>query len=158
MDGRRTTEIYDIKRNSHRVFRRIDSKADRFNPFRHIAWDISYEPELGLPSQHPTTEEQPSKRFKFLKNLKPERPFNVKNQIQRTLFVSWVNILLIFTPIGFILNSVTGPSVATFAVNFVAAIPLWFLCDYALEELQKWLGETAAGLLYVSSRYVLTRW
>lgn len=157
---RRTTEIYDIKRNSHRVFRKLDTRADLFNPFRHIAWDCDTEEEANQHRRSSKEEDQPAvagKKYWILNDLKPERPFRVANQIQRTFLVSWINVLLVFMPVGFVLRFVVGPSAATFATNFIAAVPLWFLCDYALEELQKWLGDVAAGLLYVTTRFV-TRW
>lgn len=69
------------------------------------------------------------------------------NQIQRTIFTSWINILLICVPIGLGLHGLEEKSPATFAVNYLAEIPLWFMCDYALEELEKYLGPLASDLL-----------
>src|SRR5438876_680313 len=74
-------------------------------------------------------------------------PFTVLNQLQRTVLTSWINVLLISVPIGLYLNSVRGNSPENFAVNYVAEIPLWFLCDYALEEMEQYLGRTASDLV-----------
>lgn len=36
---------------------------------------------------------------------------------------------------------------STFVVNYLAEVPLWFLCDYALEELEKYLSRRLSDLL-----------
>lgn len=40
-----------------------------------------------------------------------------------------------------------GESVETFIINYIAEIPLWFMCDYALEEMEEYIGETTSDLL-----------
>lgn len=82
-----------------------------------------------------------------LKRPVPEVPFTFSNQFKRTVLTSWINVLLVCVPIGLALNEVTGKSAETFAVNYVAEIPLWFMCDYALEEIEKYIGPTASDLL-----------
>lgn len=77
----------------------------------------------------------------------PEVPFTVMNQIKRTVLTSWINVLLVCVPIGLVLNGVRGGSAETFAVNYVAEIPLWFMCDYALEEIEKYIGPTASDIV-----------
>lgn len=69
------------------------------------------------------------------------------NQIKRTLYTSWINILLVCVPIGLGLHALEETSPATLAVNYLAEIPLWFMCDYALEKLEKYLGPLASDLL-----------
>jgi hypothetical protein len=44
--------------------------------------------------------------------------------------------------------------VETFAFNFVATVPLYFLSDFAVEEMGLRLGDTFAELLCVSTKYV----
>jgi len=63
------------------------------------------------------------------------------------LLTSWINALLVCVPIGLTLNRVYGNSPATFAVNYLAEVPLWFMCDYALEEMEKYLPRTISDLL-----------
>ncbi|KKY37611.1 putative calcium proton exchanger [Diaporthe ampelina] len=77
----------------------------------------------------------------------PEEPFTVANQIQRTLLTSWINILLVCVPAGVVLSNVRGGAPETFTLNYIAQIPLWFLCDYSLEELEKYIGVTATDIL-----------
>lgn len=77
----------------------------------------------------------------------PEEPFTVANQIQRTLLTSWINILLVCVPAGVVLSKVRGGAPETFTLNYIAQIPLWFLCDYSLEELEKYIGVRATDIL-----------
>lgn len=65
----------------------------------------------------------------------------------RTLFTSWINVLLICVPAGLALRALRGASVEVFAINFVAEVPLWFMCDYGLEEIEKYLGPTLSDLI-----------
>lgn len=84
--------------------------------------------------------------FKF-EWLRPRVPFTVSNQIKRTVLTSWINCLLVCVPIGLGLHRLYGGSASAFAVNYVAEIPLWFMCDYALEEIEEYIGPTASDLL-----------
>lgn len=77
----------------------------------------------------------------------PEERFTVANQIQRTLLTSWINILLVCVPAGIVLSKVRGGTPETFTLNYIAQIPLWFLCDYSLEELEKYIGVRATDIL-----------
>jgi len=77
----------------------------------------------------------------------PEVPFTIRNQMERTLLTSWINVLLLCVPIGLGLNAAKGPSVSTFIINYIAEIPLWFMCDYALEEMEKYLRPVLSDLI-----------
>ncbi len=81
--------------------------------------------------------------------LAPEESFTPSNQFKRTVLTSWINALLVCVPVGLCLHYVMGNSLPTFTVNFVAEIPLWYLCDYALEEMEKYMGPIASDLLDV---------
>lgn len=90
-------------------------------------------------------------KFKYTwKCLQPEPPkekVTLANQIQRTVLTSWINLLLPCVPVGLILVHVGNSTPATFAINYLAQIPLWFMCDYALEEMEKYIGIEATDLL-----------
>ncbi|KAM7214884.1 vacuolar calcium ion transporter [Rhypophila decipiens] len=118
----------ESRRTVHRVFL-IRQKRDRFNPFRHIPWDYTEENIVADP------EADVGAMLVEFRFPKPARPFTIMNQIKRTLFTSWINVLLVCR------------SPATFALNYLAEIPLWFMCDYALEEIEKYLGPLASDLL-----------
>ncbi|KAL2130956.1 hypothetical protein VTI74DRAFT_5719 [Chaetomium olivicolor] len=92
--------------------------------------------------------EKPKKSRTFFKHIKPKEPFTVRNQIQRVLFGSWLNVLLLAAPVGIAINYVHSISrVAVFIVNFVAIVPLAALLGFATEEIALRTGETLGGLL-----------
>ncbi|USW57053.1 Putative calcium/proton exchanger, sodium/calcium exchanger membrane region [Septoria linicola] len=70
----------------------------------------------------------------------------------KAVFGSWINILLIFVPIGIALRyaldlNVYNDAVVIFVINFVAIIPLAALLSFATEELAMYIGEVLGGLL-----------
>ncbi|KAF2273009.1 calcium/proton exchanger [Westerdykella ornata] len=69
-------------------------------------------------------------------------------QLRAVFLGSWINLLLLFVPVGFAMyySHKVGP-VPIFVINFVAIIPLAALLSYATEELAIRVGETFGGLL-----------
>lgn len=100
--------------------------------------------------------EKPKKKKKtgFLKDIQPKEPFTVRNQIQRTLFNSWINILLLAAPPGIALSYLGVDGKIVFAVNFIAIIPLAAMLSYATEEIALRTGETVGGLINATFGYV----
>ncbi|OWP04194.1 hypothetical protein B2J93_673 [Marssonina coronariae] len=84
------------------------------------------------------------------KILPHKEPFTLRNQVQRTLFNSWVNILLIAAPVGIALNYAGVDKKAVFCVNFIAIIPLAGMLSFATEEIALHVGESLGGLLNAS--------
>lgn len=78
---------------------------------------------------------------------KETQKFTAVSQFRATLFNSWVNVLLIFVPIGIAVNFADVPKVAVFVINFIAIIPLAAMLSYATEEIALRTGETIGGLL-----------
>lgn len=64
-----------------------------------------------------------------------------------TIVSNYVNVLLIFVPLGIISPLVGWSPSATFVLNFLAIIPLASLLSFATEELAATMGETMGGLL-----------
>ena len=64
-----------------------------------------------------------------------------------TLFSNYVNILLVFVPLGIIAGALGWDPTAIFVLNFFAIIPLASLLSFATEELSAKLGQTLGGLL-----------
>ena len=84
-------------------------------------------------------------------NGKQKHHFTVMSQIRATLFNSWINILLIASPIGIALHfALPDQPIAIFVVNFIAIIPLAALLSYATEEIALRTGEVIGGLLNAS--------
>ncbi|KAH7069010.1 Sodium/calcium exchanger protein-domain-containing protein [Paraphoma chrysanthemicola] len=68
-------------------------------------------------------------------------------QIRFVLFGAWINVLLIFVPIGFAVFYAHLKPVPVFIINFIAIIPLAAMLSNATEELAIRVGETLGGLL-----------
>lgn len=63
------------------------------------------------------------------------------------LKTNYVNVLLVFVPIGIISGAAGWSPVLQFVLNFIAIIPLASLLAFATEELAIPLGQTIGGLL-----------
>lgn len=84
-----------------------------------------------------------------------KRKIPIGQQLRAILFMSWINVLLVFVPVGFALYySKKVGAVPIFIVNFIAIIPLAAMLSYATEELAIRVGETLGGLLNASFGYV----
>ena len=70
--------------------------------------------------------------------------------MKNALFHSWVNVLLIFVPIGIIAEGVGLSPGIIFGMNAIAIIPLAGLLAYATESVAIRLGDTLGALLNVS--------
>lgn len=78
---------------------------------------------------------------------KPKHHFTFWGQFRAVIFGSWVNILLIFSPIGIALHFAHSNEIAIFVINFVAIIPLAGTLSFATEEIALRTGEVLGGLL-----------
>ncbi len=66
---------------------------------------------------------------------------------KETLLSNYVNVLLVFVPIGIIAGAMGWNPTTVFILNFLAIIPLAALLSFATEELSVKLGQTLGGLL-----------
>jgi Ca2+:H+ antiporter len=73
-------------------------------------------------------------------------PKHVAHVTWETLTSNYVNVLLVFVPIGIIAGALKLNPTAVFILNFVAIIPLAALLSFATEELSAKLGQTFGGL------------
>ncbi|KAF2021038.1 calcium/proton exchanger family protein [Aaosphaeria arxii CBS 175.79] len=64
-----------------------------------------------------------------------------------TLVSNYVNVLLVFVPIGIVAGALGWNPTAVFVLNFIAIVPLASLLSFATEELSAKLGQTLGGLL-----------
>jgi len=60
---------------------------------------------------------------------------------------NYVNVLLVFVPLGIIAGILGWSPTAVFILNFLAIIPLAALLSYATEEISLYTGQTLGGLL-----------
>lgn len=79
-------------------------------------------------------------RFKTL-------PKHVVHLTYATLASNYVNVLLVFVPLGIIAGAMSWNPTVTFILNFIAIIPLAALLSFATEELSAKLGQTLGGLM-----------
>ncbi|KAF2129499.1 Calcium/proton exchanger [Dothidotthia symphoricarpi CBS 119687] len=97
----------------------------------------------------PVDSEQLSMEERRRKALKAKIP--IGKQIRYVILGAWINVLLIFVPVGFAVNYAhLNKPVVVFIVNFVAIIPLAAMLSNATEELAIRVGETMGGLLNAS--------
>lgn len=73
------------------------------------------------------------------------KSFYLKSKL--VLLSNYVNILLVFVPLGVLSGFLGWSPTATFILNFLAIIPLASLLSFATEELALVVGETLGGLL-----------
>ncbi|EOD50132.1 putative calcium proton exchanger protein [Neofusicoccum parvum UCRNP2] len=64
-----------------------------------------------------------------------------------TLASNYVNVLLVFVPLGIIAGALDWNPTAVFVLNFIAIIPLAALLSFATEELSVKMGQTIGGLM-----------
>ncbi|KIW16188.1 calcium/proton exchanger [Exophiala spinifera] len=74
-------------------------------------------------------------------------PFLVLHLTWEVLKTNYVNVLLVFVPLGIIAGLTDWSPVSQFVLNFIAIIPLASLLAFATEELAIPLGQTIGGLL-----------
>jgi hypothetical protein len=74
-------------------------------------------------------------------------PKHVVHLTYATLTSNYVNVFLVFVPIGIIAGAMGWNPTAVFILNFIAIVPLAALLSFATEELSAKLGQTLGGLM-----------
>jgi hypothetical protein len=77
-------------------------------------------------------------------------PKHVAHVSWLVLASNYVNVLLVFVPLGIISGALEWNPTAVFCLNFFAIVPLASLLSFATEELSAKLGETIGGLMNAS--------
>ncbi|KAI0798419.1 Sodium/calcium exchanger protein-domain-containing protein [Xylaria sp. FL0064] len=75
------------------------------------------------------------------------RRANTFNAIRRTLFGTWINVLLVAALAGIVIWALKVPGPAVFIVNFIAIIPLAAMLSYATEQIALRTGDVVGGLI-----------
>lgn len=97
-------------------------------------------------------DEKPKKKKSIFNTPKPLEPFTIGNQIQRTLFGAWINVLLLAVPAGIIIDYLHVSTMASFVINLVAIFPLYFMTSFTMTEIEMRLGSLWSGFLSISTR------
>jgi Ca2+:H+ antiporter len=74
----------------------------------------------------------------------PARTFTIT---KITLLSNYVNVLLVFVPVGIIAGAMGWDPTTVFVLNFFAIVPLAAILSFATEEISMKLGETLGGLM-----------
>lgn len=97
--------------------------------------------------------EREEKRAEKKKNQPDTSHLTVVQQL-RNVFLSWINLMLVFVPVGIAMGNIEslkkGQPVVVFVINFLAIVPLAGILSFATEELAKFIGEVLGGLLNAS--------
>ncbi len=72
---------------------------------------------------------------------------NALQVTKMTLYSNYVNILLVFVPLGIVAGAMGWNPTTVFILNFFAIVPLAALLSFATEEISMKLGQTMGGLL-----------
>ncbi|KAJ2446718.1 hypothetical protein GGF42_005620 [Coemansia sp. RSA 2424] len=67
--------------------------------------------------------------------------------LRNAALASWLNVLLVFVPLGYLAHYLKWPVVAVFVLNYLAIIPLSALMGFATEEVCIRLGPTWGGVV-----------
>jgi Ca2+:H+ antiporter len=74
-------------------------------------------------------------------------PANIMQATKVTLYSNYVNILLVFVPVGIVAGAMGWNPTVVFVLNFFAIVPLAAVLSFATEEISMKLGQTMGGLL-----------
>ena len=72
---------------------------------------------------------------------------NIVTSLWWILTCSWINVLLVFVPLGIVAEHLHWPAIWIFSLNFLAIIPLAKILGDATEQVSFRLGQTLGGLL-----------
>lgn len=77
------------------------------------------------------------------------------------MLLAWINVLLVFVPLGIVAGKQGWGANWVFALNFFAIIPLAAVLSFATEEIAHRLGDTLGGLVnatFGNAVELIVRW
>lgn len=74
----------------------------------------------------------------------------IASNIWAVVSYSWLNILLIFVPLGILSSFLKGNPTVVFTTNALAIIPLSGLLAYATQVIARDMGDTIGALMNIS--------
>lgn len=104
-------------------------------------------PPAALPSEK-SVQGEPSSTIEAAK--KPIIFIRFYRDCRAILLASWINILLVFVPVGIAVEIAGVSPTVVFALNAVAIIPLAGLLSYATQSVASELGDTIGALMNVT--------
>lgn len=82
--------------------------------------------------------------------VKPHVTIRFYKVLKETLLSSWVNVLLVFVPVGIAVQAAGIDPTIVFAMNAIAIIPLAGLLSHATESVASEMGDTIGALMNVT--------
>ncbi|KAJ2848753.1 calcium:proton antiporter activity protein, partial [Coemansia erecta] len=76
-----------------------------------------------------------------------EGTLTVAESLKNAAKASWLNVLIVFVPLGYIAHFLRWPVVSVFVLNYLAIIPLSALMGFATEEVSIRFGPTWGGVI-----------
>ena len=87
-------------------------------------------------------------------SIEPEEKRNViirfYEACKEILFSSWLNVLLVFVPVGIAVQAAGVNKTIVFAINAIAIIPLAGLLSHATESVASEMGDTIGALMNIT--------
>lgn len=107
--------------------------------------------DSGPPSQNEKSEENGTDTGEDKAKEKPNVLRRFVNVFRKVIFHSWINVLLVFVPVGIAVNFVPGMSPGViFAMNAIAIIPLAGLLSHATETVAHRFGDAIGALMNIT--------
>ena len=127
-----------------------DNASTAANTARHGVADNT-SPSLPPPAPPPPTEEGHGEASSA---IEPDSEANVfvrfYENMKEILLSSWLNLLLVFVPVGIAVNFAGVSPTIVFALNAIAIIPLAGLLSHATESVASKMGDTVGALMNVT--------
>ena len=105
-----------------------------------------------IPLPAPTPDE--NDRQEAYSAIESEQKLNVPIRfflvLKEILLSSWLNVLLIFVPVGIAVKAAGVSPTIVFAVNAIAIVPLAGLLSHATESVASEMGDTIGALMNVT--------
>jgi len=147
------------------AYRNVDGKVAPANPIgplddgrptasirgNHVADKISAIslPQVPAPLRNGRGEESSSIEPEEIEE-KPNIATRFYRVCKEVLLSSWINVLLVFVPIGIAVKIAGVNKTVVFAVNAIAIVPLASLLSHATESVASEMGDTIGALMNVT--------
>ena len=128
-----------------------DTTVTSSSTANHVAEKASSSlPPLGPPPVETEGGEAPTSIGSGDKEEQPNIILRFYEACKEILFSSWINLLLVFVPVGIAVQAAGVNKTIVFAMNAIAIIPLAGLLSHATESVASELGDTIGALMNIT--------
>ncbi|CAM0135926.1 hypothetical protein VKS41_001633 [Umbelopsis sp. WA50703] len=117
---------------------------------RNLSWKQNFTSEPDAPGNSTAQQQENSDDLAHAPEEKKKKKWREPTAREGILAIvksSWLNVLVVFIPIGIASHFTSWPATVPFIINFIAIIPLAKLLGFATEDLSLRVGEVLGGLL-----------